>query len=80
MCLGIVGKVIKVSAADETAIIDVHGARREISIALLGQVKVGDYVLVHAGFAIEKIDLKEAEQMVKMWEEQLNDVTPGQVL
>ncbi|GFN23365.1 HypC/HybG/HupF family hydrogenase formation chaperone [Thermanaeromonas sp. C210] len=77
MCLAIVGKVIKLNETHNTAIIDIHGVRREISVALLGQVNVGDYVLVHAGFAIEKIDLKEAEETVKMWEEQLNDASRG---
>ncbi|MBE3573141.1 MAG: HypC/HybG/HupF family hydrogenase formation chaperone [Moorella humiferrea] len=77
MCLAIVGKVIKLNETHDTAIIDIHGVRREISVALLGQVNVGDYVLVHAGFAIEKIDLKEAEETVKMWEEQLNDASLG---
>ncbi|BCV20544.1 HypC/HybG/HupF family hydrogenase formation chaperone [Moorella sp. Hama-1] len=77
MCLAIVGKVSRLNETHNTAIIDIHGVRREISIVLLGQVNVGDYVLVHAGFAIEKIDLKEAEEMVKLWEEQLNDASLG---
>jgi len=54
MCLAVPSKIIRIN--DLTATIDVMGARREISLMILPEeVAVGDYVLVHAGFAIQKV-------------------------
>ena len=54
MCVGITSKIISIE--DSSAIIEVLGAQREISLLLLNEdVSVGDYVIVHAGFAIQKI-------------------------
>ncbi len=64
MCLGIPMKVLKIEG--ERAIAEVGGAEREISIALLEDLKIGDYVIVHAGFAIEKLDEKEAIETLDM--------------
>ncbi len=58
MCLAIPSKVIKIE--DSIGTIDVDGVIREASLLLLEDVKVGDYVIVHAGFAINKIDEKAA--------------------
>ena len=54
MCLGIPSKIISIENLKAT--IDVYGAQRDISLMLLeNEVKVGDYVIVHAGFAIQKL-------------------------
>ncbi len=54
MCLAVPSKIIRIN--DLMATIDVMGARREISLMILPEeVKTGDYVLVHAGFAIQKV-------------------------
>ena len=54
MCLGIPSKIISIENLKAT--IDVYGAQRDISLMLLeDEVKVGDYVIVHAGFAIQKL-------------------------
>ncbi len=54
MCLAVPSKIISIN--DLMATIDVMGARREISLMILPEeVKTGDYVLVHAGFAIQKV-------------------------
>jgi hydrogenase expression/formation protein HypC len=54
MCLAIPSKIIRIK--NSTATIDVYGAQRDISLILLEEdVNIGDYVLVHAGFAIQKI-------------------------
>jgi len=59
MCLAIPSKVIEIS--DIMATVDVQGARREASLVLMPEdVSVGDYVLVHAGFAIQKVDEEAA--------------------
>ncbi|SCF07227.1 hydrogenase expression/formation protein HypC [Micromonospora viridifaciens] len=63
MCLGIPGEIVEIKAGrDELAIVDVVGVRRAINIGLLGQdqVGIGDWVLVHVGFAMSKIDETEA--------------------
>lgn len=59
MCLGVPMKIITVDGIDAVAEID--GVRREASLMLLDEeVAVGDYVIVHAGFAISKLDEEEA--------------------
>ncbi len=60
MCLGVVGRIEKISGDMATA--EIMGVLREISIVLVPEVKVGDYVMIHAGFAINPIDEKEARE------------------
>ncbi|MBI2400233.1 MAG: HypC/HybG/HupF family hydrogenase formation chaperone [Deltaproteobacteria bacterium] len=60
MCLGIPGKIIEITG--ETATIDVAGTRKDASLRLMEKAAVGDYVIIHAGFAIEKVDTKRAEE------------------
>ena len=71
MCLGIPAKVISIDKA--MAEVDVGGVRRKISIQLLQDVRIGEYVLLHAGFAIQRIDEKEARETLKLLEE-INEV------
>ena len=66
MCVGVSGKVVKLQAG--TAMVDVNGARREVSAELLNDLEPGDYVMVHAGVAIAKItddDEDEAEGVME---------------
>jgi len=60
MCLGIPMRII--SRKGDTAEVSSGGTGREISVALLKDAAVGDYVIVHAGFAIEKVDKKRAKE------------------
>lgn len=65
MCLGIPGRIIELhgDSALASGIVDFGGARREVCLAYVdGQVVVGDYVVVHVGFAISKIDEAEAHK------------------
>jgi hydrogenase expression/formation protein HypC len=65
MCLAIPSKVVRVE--DTIATIDVHGARRDISLLLMPEeVSIGDYVLVHAGFAIQRLDQDVAEESLSL--------------
>jgi len=57
---------------DGTAICEVDGVRREASLMMIDDVAVGDYVLIHAGFAIEKIDPVEAEKTLEIFREVLD--------
>jgi len=64
MCLGIPGQVVEIVDAEQSlAKVEVSGVRRTISVRLLAgeQLGAGDWVLVHVGFAMAKIDEKEAE-------------------
>ncbi|GAB6102460.1 HypC/HybG/HupF family hydrogenase formation chaperone [Thermococcus atlanticus] len=67
MCLAVPAKVVEIRG--KVAIVDFGGIRREARLDLLPDVKVGDYVIVHTGFAIEKLDEKQALESLKAWEE-----------
>jgi hydrogenase expression/formation protein HypC len=68
MCLAVPAEVVE-KRDNELALIDIGGARKEISLMLVDGVEVGDFVLVHAGFAIEKIDGQEARRTLDILEE-----------
>ncbi|MGI6554252.1 MAG: HypC/HybG/HupF family hydrogenase formation chaperone [Bacillota bacterium] len=67
MCLSIPSKVVSIDG--EFAEVDFQGVRKSVGISFLKDVKVGDYLLVHSGFAIQKINEKEALETLKCWEE-----------
>lgn len=64
MCLAIPAKVIEIK--DQLAIVDILGNQTTADISVLDDVKVGDYILVHAGFAIQKYDPEEGEENLKL--------------
>ncbi len=64
MCIAIPIKVIEIEG--KVGIGEVGGVKRKMSLLLLDEVKVGDYVLLHAGFAISKVRKKEAEELLEM--------------
>lgn len=63
MCLAIPSTIVKIE--DEMATIDVDGVKRKASLLLVEDAQVGDYVIVHAGFAIRKIDEEAALESLK---------------
>jgi hydrogenase expression/formation protein HypC len=67
MCLGVPARIVEVQGTSATA--EVGGARREISVLLLDRVTVGDWVILHAGFAIEKLSPEEAEKTLALFRE-----------
>jgi len=67
MCLAIPAKITKIDNSMGT--IDMEGTQREVSLLLLEDAKIGDYVIVHAGFAIHKIDEAEAKESLKVLRE-----------
>ena len=74
MCLAIPAKVLRVK--DGIAEVDFgRGVSREVNIMLV-DVKVGDYVLVHAGYAIQVIDEKEAKETLRLWNRILEEELP----
>jgi len=69
MCLGIPSKVIEVDPAFRTGRIDYLGAKIKANFALLDDVKIGDWVIVHAGFAISRLDEADALETLDMLRE-----------
>jgi hydrogenase expression/formation protein HypC len=62
MCLSVPGKITRIDENMNMAEVDVGGFLRDISLDLCPDVSLGDYVLIHAGFAIQKIDEDEAKE------------------
>jgi hydrogenase expression/formation protein HypC len=67
MCLAIPAKITKIE--NNMGIVEMGGTHREVSLLLQEDAKVGDYVIVHAGFAIHKIDEAEALESLKVLRE-----------
>jgi hydrogenase expression/formation protein HypC len=67
MCLAVPYKIISIDGTK--AVADVMGVKKEIDIRVLDNVKAGDYVLVHAGFAIQRLDQKEANTTLNLLRE-----------
>ncbi len=77
MCLAIPGKIIDIDKNREHAIVDYgDGTKRKANITLV-DVKIGDYVLVHAGFAIEILNEKEAQETLDLFKEMLSSEEEG---
>jgi hydrogenase expression/formation protein HypC len=71
VCLGIPGQILEIAADHpDVAKVDVSGVRRAINIGLLDgeEVVVGDWILIHVGFALSKIDEKEAQAALEFLE------------
>jgi hydrogenase expression/formation protein HypC len=66
MCLAIPVRVVEL-LGDETAIVDLDGIRKEISLALVDGVAVGDYVILHVGYALSKLDPEEAARTLALF-------------
>jgi hydrogenase expression/formation protein HypC len=72
MCLAIPGKIVEiVDAENHLAKVEVGGVRRSVNIGMLDEdgVSIGDYVLIHVGFAMSKIDEREAEATLRLLHE-----------
>lgn len=63
MCLAFPARVLEV-APGSRAVVDLEGVRREVSTALLEEVAVGDYVILHVGYALSRLDRDEAERTI----------------
>jgi len=72
MCLAIPGKIVEiVDAENQIAKVEVGGVKRNINIGMLpaNETHVGDYVLIHVGFAMSKVDEREAEETLRLLKE-----------
>jgi hydrogenase expression/formation protein HypC len=68
MCLAIPAKIVQKLDNDQ-AVVEVGGVRNNISLMLVDGVEVGDYVIVHVGFAITRLDVEEAEKSLALFED-----------
>ena len=71
MCLSIPSKVVKIDKEKNVATVDTMGVTREAGLELMqeGEVKIGDYVLLHIGFIMNKIDEVDALESLKVYQE-----------
>jgi hydrogenase expression/formation protein HypC len=69
MCLAVPAKITEING--EEAVLDYGGVTRKANISMLSDVIVGDYVLVHVGYAISKLDEDVAKETLKLWDELL---------
>ena len=69
MCLGVVGRIDEIDG--DMAMAEILGVRRQISIVLVPEVRVGSYVMIHAGFAINEMDERDARETEDMIREVL---------
>lgn len=70
MCLAVPMRVVEIK--DSQASADLGGVKRWVNLALLEDVKIDDYIVVHAGFAIQKLDQKEAEKTLAVLQEMID--------
>ena len=72
MCLAIPGKIVEIVDEENCiAKVDVGGVKRNVNIGMLGkdEARVGDYVLIHVGFAMSKVDEQQAEETLRILKE-----------
>lgn len=71
MCLGVPGKIISIQelAGFRVAEVEIAGAKRQVSLDMLPEAKEGDYVLVHAGYAMQVIDEQAAQETLQYLEQ-----------
>lgn len=63
MCLGIPMKLVKIDG--DSGVVNSGGLKKNVNLTLMKNAKIGDYLLIHAGFAIEKIKANEARKTLK---------------
>lgn len=71
MCLAIPGKILEING--NSALVDFDGIKQSVIIALIQNPEIGKYVIVHAGYAIEMINEKEALEAIEQWNEIAED-------
>ncbi len=71
MCLAIPGKIVSIDG--NTALVDFDGIQQEVIIALVLNPEVGKYVIIHAGYAIEQMEEKDAMEAIEQWKEIAED-------
>ena len=71
MCLAIPGKILSIDG--NSALVDFDGIKQEVIIALILNPEIGKYVIIHAGYAIEQMEEKDALEAIEQWKEIADD-------
>jgi len=69
MCLALPAEVIELKSDNDNAVVSLEGVKKEISLALVADVDVGDFVLVHVGYALHKVSVEEAQRTLSLMAE-----------
>lgn len=69
MCLALPVEIMSVKPEEESAVVSLNGIKKEISVALIEDPQVGDFVLLHVGYALNKISPEEAEKTLEIMAE-----------
>jgi hydrogenase expression/formation protein HypC len=69
MCLAIPARIVEIDPATDMAVVDMGGVRKEISLSLVEDVAVDDYVIIHVGYALSKLDPEEAAKTLALFAE-----------
>lgn len=69
MCLALPAKVVAINKSTDTATVAVGEVKIEVSLALVENVEVDDFVLIHVGYALNKIDQQEAQKTLRLFAE-----------
>ncbi len=64
MCLAVPARIVELQ--DEMATIEVDGVRRSVSTLLVPDLQVGDYIITHAGFALQRVDEDQAQESIRL--------------
>ena len=79
MCLSIPSRVVEIDA-DNMATVDTMGVKRQVTLDLISEeVNIGDYVLIHVGFAMNKINKEDALDSLKAYEEIVEAMNSGEI-
>lgn len=76
MCLAVPMKLVEIGA-DGKGVAELEGSRHGVDLSLVSDVRLGDYVIIHAGFAIEKLDQAEADATLELFAEIARATAPG---
>ena len=69
MCLALPAQVVEIDQATDTAIVALDEVKKSVSLALVSDVEVGDFVLIHVGYALNKVSPEEAERTLALFAE-----------
>ncbi len=78
MCLAVPGRILSIDEGSDMATISLGEVRKDVSLALVDDVDVDDYVLVHVGFALNRISTEEAERTLELFAESGIDPASGE--
>lgn len=67
MCLAVPARIVECDWSARTAMVDLSGVSKQVSLMLLDEAEVGDYVLIHVGFALKRISVSEAEKTLALF-------------